>query len=197
MGMSGEARGSTELVPAVPSRSVRTAFFSNEDLNKWNRGRSKVLQKELEAPAAGVAGDWVEKTGFVARARTPALDSTSSSSWDTSCLPEVQFFTNGDIYPAHTAAFEDITISWDATQYMVDDPFLIKLLCRKMLEDKVKGRMILDKSNYSKSSTWGNTQCPMVEEVRVAGCELRQYKAQGAGFASLHAKSWVLDNEWS
>ena len=69
-----------------------------------------------------------------------------------------------------------------------------KLLCRKMLEDKLKGRMILDKSNYSKSSTWGNTQCPMVEELRLAGCELRQYKPQGAGFASLHAKSWVLDN---
>ena len=135
-----------------------------------------------------------EKTGFVPRVRTPVLDSTSSSSWDTSCLPEVQFFTDGDIYPAHTAAFEDITISWDGTQYMVDDPFLIKLLCRKMREDKVKGRMIFDKSNYSKSSTWGNTQCPMVEELRVAGCELRQYKTQGGGFASLHAKSWLLDS---
>ena len=28
----------------------------------------------------------------------------------------------------------------------------------------------------------------------MAGCELRQYKPQGARFASLHAKSWVLDN---
>ena len=34
----------------------------------------------------------------------------------------------------------------------------------------------------------------MVEELRLAGCELRQYKPQGAGFASLHAKSWVLDD---
>ena len=34
----------------------------------------------------------------------------------------------------------------------------------------------------------------MVEELRLAGCELRQYKPQGAGFASLHAQSWVLDN---
>ena len=34
----------------------------------------------------------------------------------------------------------------------------------------------------------------MVEELRLAGCELRQYKPQGAGFASLHAKSWLLDN---
>ena len=116
------------------------------------------------------------------------MDSTSSSSWDTSCLPEVQFFTDGDVYPAHTAAFEDITTSWDGTQYMVDDPKMIGILCRKMLEDKVKGRLILDKSNYSKSNTWG-TECPMVEELRLAGCELRQYKPQGAGFASLHAKS--------
>ena len=191
MGMSGEARGSTELVPAVPSRSVRTALFSNEDLNKWNRGRSKVLQKELEAPAAGVAGDWAEKTGFVARTRTPVLDSTSSSSWEQ--LPEVQFFTDGDIYPAHTNAFEDTKFSFDGTQYMVDDKHLIVLLCRKMRDEKVKGRMILDKSNYSKSSTWGS-ECPMVEELRLAGCELRQYKPQGAGFASLHAKSWVLDD---
>ena len=34
----------------------------------------------------------------------------------------------------------------------------------------------------------------MVEELRLAGCELRQYKPEGAGFTSLHAKSWLLDN---
>ena len=182
------ASGSTELLPASPSRSTI----------KYNRGRagtSKVPLKELEdAPLAGVASEiWAEKQGFVARVRTPALDSTSSSSWNTACLPEVQFFTDGDIYSAHTSAFEDITLSWDATQYMVDDPTLIGILCRKMREDKVKGRMILDKSNYSKSNGWGN-ECPMVEELRVAGCELRQYRPQGGGFASLHAKSWLLDN---
>ena len=184
------ASGSTELLPASPSRST----------TKSNRGRGragtpKVPLKELEdAPLAGVASEiWAEKQGFVARVRTPALDSTSSSSWNTACLPEVQFFTDDDIYSAHTSAFEDITLSWDATQYMVDDPTLIRILCRKMREDKVKGRMILDKSNYSKSSGWGN-ECPMVEELRVAGCELRQYKPQGAGFARLHAKSWLLDN---
>ena len=118
MGASGEAsgstaRGSTELVPALPSRSLRTALFfgckSGKDLNKWNRSRGcagnpEVPLKELEAPAAGIAGEWAEKTGFVARVKTPALDSTSSSSWDTSCLPEVQFFIDGDVYPAHTGS---------------------------------------------------------------------------------------------
>ena len=129
MGTARGTRGNTELDPALPSRSLRTALFSSEDLNKWNRGRSKVLQKELEASASGVAGDCAEKTGFVARTRTPVLDSTSSSAWEQ--LPEVQFFTDGDIYQAHTVAFEDITISFDGTQYMVDDKYLIALLCQK------------------------------------------------------------------
>ena len=34
----------------------------------------------------------------------------------------------------------------------------------------------------------------MLEELRLAGCEMRQYKPQGGGFASLHAKSWILDD---
>ena len=53
--------------------------------------------------------------------------------------------------------------------------------------------MILDKNNYSQSNS-RRSECPMVEELRLAGCELRHYKPQGAGFASLHAKSWVLDD---
>ena len=52
--------------------------------------------------------------------------------------------------------------------------------------------MILDRDNFSKSSKQGS-ECPTVEELRLAGCELLQYKPQGHGFASLHAKSWVLD----
>ena len=34
----------------------------------------------------------------------------------------------------------------------------------------------------------------MVEELRLAGCEVRQYKPEGSVCTSLHAKSWVLDN---
>ena len=76
---------------------------------------------------------------------------------------------------------------------MVDDKHVIGLLCRKMQEENVKGRMMLDEDNYNKNNTWGSV-CPMVEELRLAGCELRQYKPQGGGFASLHAKSWILDD---
>ena len=58
LGATGGERGDSEENPARPSRSaIRTALFRNEDLSKWNRGRSKVLEKELEASASGVAGD--------------------------------------------------------------------------------------------------------------------------------------------
>ena len=70
--------------------------------------------------------------GFVARTKTPPLtvqDSTSSSSWEQ--LPEVTFFTDGDIYPAHVSAFEDTKFSFDGTQYMVDDKHLIVLFAAK------------------------------------------------------------------
>ena len=148
----------------------------------------------MEASASSVAGEWAEKTGFVARTKTPpsaVQDSTSSSSWEQ--LPEVTFFTDCDIYPAHVSAFKDIKLTFDGMQYMVDDRHLIVFLYRKMLKEGVKGRVILDKNNYSQSNS-RRSECPMVEELRLAGCELWHYKQQGAGFASLHARPWVLDD---
>ena len=59
----------------------------------------------------------------------------------------------------------------------------------------MRGRLIVDRANFIASGKQGR-ECPRIIELREAGVEIRVFKPryQGYGFASLHAKTWILDD---
>ena len=133
-----------------------------------------------------------EKVGFVTKKQVPLAIQEFGSISPREPETQIQFLTDSQMLPAYVGACEDIKCAFDAMLYMVNNQVLCAILCRKIQEKSVKGRMILDKDCFPKRNTWG-TKRPRVQELRLAGCELRQLKPQHGVAASLHAKSWVLD----
>jgi HKD family nuclease len=110
-----------------------------------------------------------------------------------------QFFTGGLMLPVMLLAFEEMTESFVAWCYQIDQTELCNLLVSKLLrvhdktEKKCKGRIIFDKDNFFYSSC--ARQAARVEELFKAGCEMRTYKPRGSNFACMHTKTWIIDEE--
>jgi len=110
-----------------------------------------------------------------------------------------QFYTGGLILPAMLVAFESINESFAAWCYQIDHTELCNLLVSKLLcvheetNRRCKGRIIFDKDNFFYSSC--ARQAARVGELWKAGCEMRTHKPRGGGFACMHTKTWIIDDE--
>jgi len=104
----------------------------------------------------------------------------------------VEFFTGLGMYPVFVHEFGQMEQSFVACAYQLDHTELCNKLMSKTLKEKVQGRIVMDQGNFRSSSC--ARQASRVEELFEAGCQLRTYRPpSGAGFACMHAKTWILD----
>ena len=66
--------------------------------------------------------------------------------------PTVRFFTDASMWPAMEKELDDMQTSFDALQYNVDHTACCVKMISKMAGQKVKGRILFDKSNFFDSS---------------------------------------------
>ena len=61
------------------------------------------------------------------------------------------------------------------------------------LQRGVKGRIIFDEKFFYGSSC--ARQCPRVQELYQAGCEMKICKPRAGNFSCMHAKTWLFDDQ--
>ena len=79
------------------------------------------------------------------------------------------------------------------TQYCFDFDEGISALEGRVRSANVKIRILLDKGQQSSSKPSCKTQADKVKRLQAWGVEFKMFKPPGAGFASLHAKTWLCD----
>jgi len=142
-----------------------------------------------------------EKAGLCARRATAAPKALPSSEAPLLVALNahehrmLKFYTDQEMLPAYVAAFIGILKSFDSMQYILDNEELCKILCQKVSQMSVRGRLIIDRDNLSASGAKGR-ECPRINELKDAGIEIRVFKPRykGFGFASLHCKTWIIDD---
>jgi HKD family nuclease len=102
----------------------------------------------------------------------------------------VQFYTGPPMLPVMVKELKATVASVCAFQYVTDHTACFMQLMT-LLAKGVKGRFILDKANFEKSSC--ARQPARVVELIDAGCKVRVLKPSGAGFACMHVKTLIFD----
>jgi len=126
---------------------------------------------------------WVSKMRNKSAPPSPARPLTDGGT--------TELFTGPEMEPMILRDFDEMEFSFDGQQYVCDHTAGCVRLVAKAAQGK-KGRVVLDRYNFFNSSC--ARQAPRMEEFYNSGIELRTFKPGGAGFASMHAKSWLIDN---
>ena len=126
----------------------------------------------------------------------PALTADANGSDEEEMVAKYQyvpwrFLTGPVIYDAYYRQFSNIAVSFDAFQYNIDHRELVAILIAKMQKEGVRGRLVLDQSNFNSPSSV--EQPARVKELHDAGCQLRTVKPGGEGLSKMHAKGFILD----
>jgi len=107
---------------------------------------------------------------------------------DAGC--RTRYLTGADILPSLKTDFERSELSIRGFQYQIDHKEACSALL-KAIKRGVSCRIILDKKNFYCSSCVN--QAERVEELWRAGCQLRVVTPKGGNWASMHAKTWIID----
>jgi phosphatidylserine/phosphatidylglycerophosphate/cardiolipin synthase-like enzyme len=81
--------------------------------------------------------------------------------------------------------------SFDLSQYCIDRSELVDILCERLRHGKVKGRLILDKSMFFRTTPW--RQPNKVRALREAGCKIRLRQPPEGKYAYMHMKCCLCD----
>ena len=81
--------------------------------------------------------------------------------------------------------------SFDLLQYCIDHSELVDILCERLKHGNVKGRLILDKSMFFRTSPW--LQPYKVRALREAGCKIRLRQPPEGKYAYMHMKCCLCD----
>ena len=76
-------------------------------------------------------------------------------------------------------------------QYCIDHSELVDIMCERLRHGKVKGRLILDKSMFFRTSPW--LQLFKVRALREAGCKIRLRQPPEGKYAYMHMKCCLCD----
>ena len=104
----------------------------------------------------------------------------------------VEFVTGLSMYPLIMESLGGIKKSIDIFAYVIDHTAVCNLIMQKLLKEKAKGRLLLDKNNFLTSSC--ARQAERVKELSEAGCEVRSLRPKRVGFAIMHVKTFIVDN---
>ena len=106
--------------------------------------------------------------------------------------PTVSFFTGSDMIPRLCFEVEEMKESLHGFQYTLDYTTAFMKLCRKLGAGK-QAKLILDRKNFYDSSC--ARQAPRIKELTDAGAMIKILKAEGSGFACMHAKTLIFDKK--
>ena len=130
------------------------------------------------------------------------VPSETSSGWKISSLwrkapsipdiPPVRFATGPAMLPIVLENFEKIRSSFSGWCYCLDHTSACLTLCLKASKG-ASGRLLFDRDNFFSSSC--ARQCPRLIELYKEGVEMRYVKPSGSGFACMHVKAWLLDED--
>ena len=104
--------------------------------------------------------------------------------------PLIEFFPSRTILPMLSTLFDEMTSTFEAMQYVMDHTDLCLKLALKVGKG-VRRRIIFDRENFFNSSC--ARQSGRVCDLYHEGVQMRVIKPTGSGFASMHAKSWIVD----
>ena len=76
-------------------------------------------------------------------------------------------------------------------QYCIDHSELVEIMCERLRHGRVKGRLILDKSMFTRTSPW--LQPFRVRALREAGCEIRLRQPPEGKYGYMHMKCCSFD----
>ena len=76
-------------------------------------------------------------------------------------------------------------------QYCIDHTEIVNTMCHLFESGRVRGRMILDKTTFNKTSPWH--QPYKVRALWQAGCEIRLRQPPEGKYASMHMKCCLCD----
>ena len=80
-------------------------------------------------------------------------------------------------------------------QYCFDHPAVANAIIRKMRDQKVQTKLLLDQAQFEGPSCAAQTVT--LRGLFAWGIEMRTYKPSGGGFACLHAKVWIGEDEYT
>jgi phosphatidylserine/phosphatidylglycerophosphate/cardiolipin synthase-like enzyme len=103
------------------------------------------------------------------------------------------FYTGFKMLPAIKQELDKIERTFCGFQYQLDHTECIALMILKIARYGVEGRLILDKTNFYKSSC--ARQAARVHELYQAGCQIRISKPSYGNFSCVHVKCFVLDGK--
>ena len=104
----------------------------------------------------------------------------------------VEVFYGPGMLVALRSDLQQMWQSFDLLQYCIDHSELIDIMCERLRHGKVKGRLILDKSMFFRTSPW--SQPFKVRALRDAGCEIRLRQPPEGKYAYMHMKCCLCDS---
>jgi hypothetical protein len=166
---------------------------------KANKANERAQAREAAETPGAASGSartiWDDMMENEVRAQRAAADIAAETRLATGVAPAhalVSFLSGDDMLPEFESRFDMIRTSFAGMQYQIDHTSLCVKLVTKLVRG-CKGRLLLDKGNFVSSSC--KRQCARLLELADAGCEMRTVKPRGGGFACMHVKSWILDEE--
>ena len=101
--------------------------------------------------------------------------------------------THPETHPSVVSILRQAEQSIVGTQYCFDFDEGISVLESRVRTASVKVRVLLDKNQQSSTTPSCKTQLEKVKRLQAWGVEFKMFKPPGAGFACLHAKTWLCD----
>ena len=103
----------------------------------------------------------------------------------------VEVFYGPEMFVALRSDLQQIWQSFDIQQYCIDHTELVDIMCERLRHGKVKGRLVLDKTMFFRTSPWH--QPFKVRALRDAGCKIRLRQPPEGKYAYMHMKCCLCD----